>query len=123
MEESIRRFVLNKRIIKINRQDEYACARAIVVSKSFADKHPFRYYLVEDSELQKSFAEDIHEDAGIEPGVCGLAEIKLLQKALPEYQFIYIWKTNNHISRISFGPDIGERIYIYEHNGTYSTFE
>ena len=36
----------NKYFIKITKQDEFACARAIVVSKAFADRNPLQNFHV-----------------------------------------------------------------------------
>ena len=82
-------------------------------------------FLVQHTGLQHSFAEDLHEEAVVQPGACGINEIKLFQEALPDYQLIYIQKTCNHMPFhvVYLGPETNKRIYIYEHDGIHDTIE
>jgi len=126
MDYDLNEFIVkNKHFIRITHQDEFACARAILISKAFADRHLLRHFLVEHTGLQHSFAEDLHEEAGVQPGVCGINEIKLFQEALPGYQLIFIRKTCKHMPFhvVYVGPETDKRIYIYEHDGIYDTIK
>ena len=115
----------SENFVKIKKQDEFACARAIVVAKAFADLHPLRFFLSQQSFLQLSFAKDLHEEAGIVPGACDIDEIKLFQQTLPEYQLIFIKKTCDHMPfHVAYvGPEAEKCICIYQHDGIYDVIK
>ena len=82
-----------KNVIRINNYDDLCCARAIVTAKAHKDYgsgHWITRSCKRGFPLQEQYARELHNQAGVPLGACGLGEIQLFQNSLPEYQLIVI---------------------------------
>ena len=82
-----------KNVIRINNYDDLCCARAIVTAKAHQDYgsgHWITRSCKRGFPLQEQYARELHNQAGVPLGACGLGEIQLFQNSLPEYQLIVI---------------------------------
>ena len=86
---------LNKKrcLIQIKNNDELCCACAIVVAKAKLDNDPQYTSIVNHrGTLQARLAHELHEQAGVPLGPCGIEEIKKFQAVLPGYQLNVVSK-------------------------------
>ena len=82
-----------KNVIRINNYDDLCCARAIVTAKAHQDYgsgHWITRSCKRGFPLQEQYARELHNQAGVPLGACGLAETQLFQNSLSEYQLIVI---------------------------------
>lgn len=74
---------LSKRgIVTITNNNDLCCARAIVTTKALADggrRNP-------DYENLRRLAKELHRQAGVPEGLCGLEEVAKFQSVLPDYK-------------------------------------
>lgn len=77
--------------------DALCCARALVTMKVFADEQrgdftgTLPFHCVAQGLEQRERAEALHATSGVPEGVpCGVAELRLFQTAMPDYQ-IKVW--------------------------------
>ena len=82
-------------IIIINNNDELCCARAIVTMRAFCHKNEgvdgFRQWenLKRGLPVQEHQAKQLHQQAGVAEGPCGIEELRQFQQALgPSYQLL-----------------------------------
>ena len=113
----------NRNFIKIKWQDDYHCARAIMVGKAKADKDPDYVKIRNNSFWNLSAALYLHGISKVDSANCGISEIQMFQEALPGYQLFYIANTCCHkmFDILYIGPEAEKKIYIYEHNGRFDT--
>ena len=68
--------------------------------------------------MQTLLAQELHQDANVPLGPCGIEQAKLFQAYLTEYQINIVSKEyNNNI--IYAGPEKDKKIYLYMHNNHY----
>jgi hypothetical protein len=97
---------MNKRsIVRIRNNDQLCLARALVVAKAKIDNDP-QYKSIADhrNPMQTRLARELHQNAAVPLGPCGLDEVKQFQTYLSEYQ-INIVSKEQHNSIIYIGPD------------------
>lgn len=86
--------VKNKRcIIRIKNRDQLCCARAIVTMKERCHRNdPSNHWgnLRKGKPLQGFLAAELHREAGVSEGKCGLEELQKFQGYLTEYQIIVV---------------------------------
>ena len=112
---------LNKKrcLIQIKNNDELCCARAIVVAKAKLDNDPQYTSIVNHrGTLQARLAHELHEQAGVPLGPCGIEEIKKFQAVLPGYQLNVVSKEHLNIMIYS-GPETDKCLYLYHHDNYY----
>ena len=104
-------------IVRITNDDELCCARAIVVPKAVTDEDP-RVKTIKDSRshVQETLARELHEEACVPIGPCGLDQIKLFEIILDEYQFIVTSAEHGH-SIVHKGPQSIKQIKLLKHDG------
>ena len=91
----LEKFLKNKRcIIRIPEERDICCARAIVTAKARLDNDP-RYESIRKGNknrytVQEHLAEQLHRDANVPLGPCGLDEIKTFEDHLKEYQIVVV---------------------------------
>ncbi len=69
-------------------------------------------------EPQGKLAKQLHENAGVTVGKCGIGEIQKFQDVLPDYQLHVLSK--NHFNAIIYsGPEAEKKIYLYHHDEHY----
>ena len=61
---------------------------------------------------------ELHKQAGIKPGKCGLDEVRQFQSLLADYQ-IYIISKEHFNAIIYSGPESSKKIYLYYHDNHY----
>ena len=105
-------------IIQIKNSDELCCARALVTALARVQNHPRWESIRKGRKIQETLAKELHEKAGVPLTACGIPEIKLFQKALPDIQ-IHVLSKEHFNSVIYQGPEGGTPIYLYSHDQHY----
>ena len=108
-----------KSIIRIQNDDELCMARALVVAKAKLDDDP-QYKSIADHRrpMQARMARELHHNANVPLGPCGIEQAKQFQAYLSEYQISIVAKEyGNKI--IYAGPEKDKRIYLYMHDNHY----
>ena len=82
-----------KSIIRIRNEDELCMARALVVAKANLDNDP-QYKCIVDRRgtMQTRMAQELHQNAGVPLGPCGIEQAKQFQAYLSEYQISIVSK-------------------------------
>lgn len=113
------KFLFDKRsIIQIKNNDDLCCARAIITAKAKIDHHEKWNSIRFGCDIQRQLAMQLHSDAKIPPGKCGLDEIEQFQKILINYQINVVSK--EHFNGIIYtGPDVDNKIYLFFHDGHF----
>ena len=108
-----------KSIIRIQNDDNLCMARALVVAKAKLDNNSQYKSIVDNRRpMQTRMARELHQNANVPLGPCGIEQAKLFQTYLSEYQISIVCKEyGNKI--IYAGPEKDKRIYIYMHNNHY----
>ena len=91
---------LRKSVIKINNDDELCCTRAIVTMKAYCDfgsRHPEYVSLRRGRPVQERQARQLHREAGVPEGPCGLHQIVVLSV---DHQYQIIFKGPPHDKQI-----------------------
>ncbi|XP_033114532.1 uncharacterized protein LOC117115008 [Anneissia japonica] len=106
-----------------NVDDKMCCARAIVTGVScHEDKLDNKIKwdnIRRGHRLQDDLARQLHESSNEPIGPCGVAEIKLFQIALPEYQIVVF--TNDVMKPFIFqGPPKDKKIYLLLHENHFN---
>ncbi|KAL9984521.1 hypothetical protein ACROYT_G006824 [Oculina patagonica] len=82
-----------KCVLKIRNTDELCCARALVTLKARLDYGMDHWYyknLLKGFPIQEKAAKELHQQAGVEEGPCGLKEIESFQRHLNQYQIVVV---------------------------------
>ncbi|XP_053406937.1 uncharacterized protein LOC128559427 [Mercenaria mercenaria] len=113
------KFLSDKKcILRVQNRNNLCCARAIITAKARIDGHEKWNSIRQGSEIQRRLAEKLHNDAGVLPTQCGIAEIKIFQSFMTEYQIYVVSK--EHFNAIIFkGPEAEKKIYLYYHDHHY----
>ncbi|MCW4344201.1 MAG: hypothetical protein N0E48_12745 [Candidatus Thiodiazotropha endolucinida] len=112
----IERLLGDKRsVIQIQNRDNLCCARALVTAMARVQNHPQWDSIRRGYKIQGELAKELHCKAGVPFEACGIAEIRIFQKALPDFQ-IHVLSKEHFNSVIYQGPDGGLPIYLYFHN-------
>ena len=101
-----------KSVVRIQNNDDLCMARALVVAKAKADDNP-QYKSIVDHRwpMQTRMAQELHTNADVPLGPCGIEEAKQFQMYLTEYQINIVSKEyNNKI--IYSGPEKDKKIYL-----------
>ena len=115
----LQRFLAEKKcIIQIKNSDDLCAARAIVTAKARIDNHQLWHNIRQGRRVQSLLAKELHTQAGVSLGKCGLEEIKQFQQALPGYQ-IYVLSKEHFNAIIYTGPLAEKKIFLYLHDEHY----
>ena len=111
-----------KCIITIDNSDMLCCARAIVTMKAHCHRHESvdGHRNWENTKrglpIQQRLARELHEQAGVKQGPCGLQEIQKFQEALgPQYQLVVMTRMYPFLP-IFIGPDAPNKIRLLQSN-------
>ena len=106
-------------IVRIQNDDDLCMARALVVAKAKLDNDTRDRHIRDPHRpLQTRLAQELHQNAGVPLGPCGLEEAKQFQAYLTDYQISIVSKEySNKI--IYAGPEKEKKIYLYMHNNHY----
>ena len=108
-----------KSIVRIRNEDELCMARALVVAKAKLDNNPQYKSIVDHRRpMQRRLAQELHQNAGVPLGPCGIEQAKQFQAYLSEYQISIVSKEYGD-KIIYTGPEKDKRIYLYMHNNHY----
>ena len=114
-----------KCIISIKNKDELCCARAIVTMKANCHKddgvdgHRNWENLKRGLPVQEKQARELHNEACVAEGPCGLQEIKKFQQALgSDYQLLVMTRMKP-FSLIFIGPSAPHQIRLLKSNNHY----
>ena len=109
-------------IIAINNKDQLCCARAIVTMKANCHKddgvdgHRNWENLKRGLPVQEKQARELHNEAGVAEGPCGLQELQKFQEALgPNYQLLVMTRCKPFYL-IFKGPDAPHQIRLLKSN-------
>ena len=105
---------LKKSVIKIKNEDELCCARPIVTMKAYCDfgsRHAEYDSLRRGRPIQERQARDLHRQAGVPEGPCGLPELEAFQRHLVHHQIVVL--SVDHQYQIIFkGPPQPKQIVL-----------
>ena len=114
-----------KCIIAINNDDNLCCARAIVTMRAFCHKGQgvdgFRQWenLKRGRPVQEHQAKELHLQAGVAEGPCGLEELRQFQQALgAQYQLLVMTRLKPFFL-IYKGPEAPNKIRLLKSNNHY----
>ena len=114
-----------KCIISIKNKDELCCARAIVTMKANCHKddgvdgHRNRENLKRGLPVQEKQARELHNEACVAEGPCGIQQLQQFQKALgPSYQLLVMTRLKPFFL-IFKGPDAPHQIRLLKSNNHY----
>ena len=118
----------NKRkqcIISINNTDALCCARAIVTMRAHCHKndgvdgHRHWENLKRGLPIQEKEAKELHREANVPEGACGLKELRRFQEALgSDYQLLVMTRMKP-FSLIFIGPSAPHQIRLLKSNNHY----
>ena len=106
-------------IVRIQNDDDLCMARALVAAKAKLDNdHQYKYVADYRKPMQTRLAQELHQNAGVPLGPCGLEQAKQFQAYLTDYQINIVSK--EYSNKIIFtGPEKEKKIYLYMHNNHY----
>jgi hypothetical protein len=112
--------LLNKKkcVIKIKNKDQLCCARALVTAKARVDGDPEYDVLKRGRKCQEIQAKELHAQAGVKVGPCGLQEIKQFATVLQGYQIVVVSAEHGH-SIVYKGPDREKQLMLLMHDGHF----
>ena len=121
---NIREYLKKKKsVISINNKDDFCLARALAVGIAKIEKDPkYPQIINSDKPVQRERALDLHEAANVPLGPCGMAEVKLFQRYLTNYQIIVV--SGDHNGSIIYPPkppgtDEKPTINLYFHDNHF----
>lgn len=121
-QKAIETLLKNKRsVITIRNKDELCCARAIVTMKSLADQgsRGLDYNnLKRGCPIQTKLAKQLHQQAAVAEGPCGVKELNAFQTALPDYQIKVLSVDKPHCI-IFEGPAAEKKILLLKVDDHY----
>jgi hypothetical protein len=119
-EFNLEKHLINKgSIIRIQIKVELCLARALVVAKAKIDNDSQYKSIVDHRRsMQTRVAQELHRDANVPLGPCGLDEVKQFPIYLSDYQINIVSKEYQNFILYS-GPDQEKRIYLYLHDNHY----
>ena len=118
----------NKRrkcIITIENSDELCCARAIVTMRAHCHRREgvdaYRKWenLRHGYPVQQREAQDLHREAGVPEGACGLEDFPKFQKALGSNYQLLVMARMYPFHLIYYGPPAPQKIHLLKSNKHY----
>ena len=87
-EPDVKKFLLKKThsVVVIENHDDLCLARALVVAIAKAENDPYYHYLRACDRGQRIRAIELHANANVPLGPCGLEEVRLFQRHLTRYE-------------------------------------
>ena len=109
-------------VITIKNHDNLCLARALVVAIAKVENAPNYNYLRDQVRAQQIRAMELHANANVPLGPCGLEEVDLFQKYLTAYEINIV--SGNHDNAIIYSkygvlPNDVKPIYLYLHDNHY----
>ena len=118
---NIKEYLHNKKsVITIKNHDNLCLARALVVAIAKVENAPNYSYLLRQDRAQQIKAIELHANANVPLGPCGLEEVDMFQKYFTQYEINIV--SGNHDSAIIYPPQPStdkKPIYLYLHDNHY----
>ena len=109
-----------KSIVCINNTDDLCLARALAVAIARIENDPkYKHISKSDRPVQRQKALDLHQAANVPLGPCGIAEVKLFQNYLVNYQIIVVSGAHNNSNPQSTATDEKPIISLYYHDNHF----
>ena len=109
-----------KSIVCINNTDDLCLARALAVAIARIENDPkYKRISKSDRPVQRQKALDLHQAANVPLGPCGIAEVKLFQNYLVNYQIIVVSGAHNNSNPQSTATDEKPIISLYYHDNHF----
>ena len=114
-----------KCIISIKNNDALCCARAIVTMRAHCHRHEgvdgHRNWenLKSGKPVQKRLAKELHEQAGVPEGPCGIQQLQQFQQALGTQYQLLVMSRIKPFFLIFKGPDAPHQIRLLKSNNHY----
>ena len=112
----------SRTVVVINNHDDLCLARALVVAIARIENASRYDYLRHTDRAQQIKARELHIEAGVPFGPCGLEEVRLFQRHLTRYEINIVSLLQNntiiHPSPAQVAPD-KTPIYLLLHNNHY----
>ena len=108
----------SKSIIRIQNDDDLCCARALVTAKARVDQHPKWHSIRKGSQIQRTLAWDLHNEAKVPLGPCSYDALTAFSQApsLTDYQIILV-DAHRHYHITTYGdPKDKQLILLHDHN-------
>ena len=122
-ETELKKYLLKSRsVVVIENHDDLCLARALVVAIANAENDPYYHYLRACDRGQQRRAIELHANANVPLGPCGLEEVRLFQRHLTRYEInIVSLLQNNAIIYPPPGQVDPDKtpIYLALHNNHY----
>ena len=119
--QPLRNLIPKKRsIIQIQNKDELCCARALVVAKAKVDNHPKWHSIRKGSQIQRTLAVALHDEANVPFGPCGYDALTQFSTApsLTGYQILLVDADRSfHIT--TFGPLQDKQLILLHEKSHY----
>ena len=108
-----------KSLVRIQNNNEICIARTLVVAKAKLDNDPqYKRMTNRRGTMQTHLAQELHQNAGVALGPCGIEQAKQFQAYLTDYQINIVSKEySNNI--IYSSPEKDKKIYLYMHDNHY----
>ena len=120
--QPLRNLIPKKRsIIQIQNKDELCCARALVVAKAKVDNHPKWHSIRKGSQIQRTLALALHDEANVPLGPCGYDALTQFSTApsLTGYQILLVDADRSfHIT--TFGPLQDKQLILLHEKSHYN---
>ena len=119
--QPLRNLIGQKRsIIHIQNRDELCCARALVTAKAKVDQHPKWHSIRKGSQIQRTLALALHDEAKVPLGPCGYDALTQFSTtpSLTGYQILLVDADRSyHIT--TFGPLQDKQLILLHEKGHY----
>ena len=109
------KFLDNKKsVLHIQNKDSLCLARAIVTDIARQDKDPEWNSIRMGRKEQRLLAQQLHQKANVQEGLCGIPEVDKFQKVIDNYQIIVL--SAKHFNAIVYkGLRREKQIYLYHY--------
>ena len=108
----------SKSIIRIQNDDDLCCARALVTAKARVDQHPKWHSIRKGSQIQRTLAWDLHNEAKVPLGPCSYDALTAFSQApsLTDYQIILVDAHRSYHITTYGDPKDKQLILLHDHN-------
>ena len=113
------KFLDNKKsVLRIQNKDSLCLARALVTDIARQDKDPEWNSIRMGRKEQRLLAQQLHQKADVQEGLCGLPEVDKFQKVIDNYQIIVL--SAKHFNAIVYkGLRREKQIYLYHYENHF----
>ena len=107
-----------KSVLRIQNKDSLCLACTIMTDIARQDKDPEWNSIRQGCKEQRLLAQQLHQKAGVQEGLCGIPEVDKFQKVIDNYQIIIL--SSKHFNAIVYkGPRREKQIYLYHYENHF----